>query len=863
MKFYKNLKMNNENDEENIKLFFLEKINKDKTSKTYLTRKIFEEYVKFKNAVNIYIQNNKLTPKNIINKKQEININNYNNIKYWIKMIIISNEINDLSTKKSYSYVNINSKQIAKPLGDLNFPYLYSSKNIKNLKNAKKSLIYSTANNIFQNENLQPGSLEDEKNEEEYTDEVIIEKLKNCYDNDKDLLLKNLQHGPPESFRLITWNIVNNISYLNNLNFIINNINYNSNEIYKLFLLKDLEKSKSDLIYRDIKRTFPLQNYNSINKTKKQLDEACLFNVLKSFWNIDEEIGYCQGMNYITGFLLINTDFNEKKAFFLLISIFSNTFFKRKKNFFSLRGLFIEEFPLLYFYIFIFDDLLSKHIPKLRKLLLDNDITNDVWIIKWFQTAFTVILPIKWSQKLWDNIFSSDFFFIIKFSISLCSAISKDLIQLSEQQLIMDYFRNIQTVPLSYKNPFLEKKFDIDNLLNDARKIKIDIDEYIAKYELESSKGKDFKEKIYKINNIKYFDINYEIKIKKTITTVKARENIKSTNNNIFDNINDLSGIVKNESNKILRLPKNSFGHKNSPSEINNIKLNTNKKLHPKYKLIKKTENPIINKTELNKKLILKNKFSNSNIHNNNNILNNNNKNNESMKVKNQSSRIINNIKNKGITNSSKENKKEKNVIQNKTLNSAKIVNTSNLNPESMNTVANKNNYQKILYIRKKNMAIIPKRNGFSSSNVKQMNNKNNNKTEISDIFNSSKKNLSKEMNKHNNNSKDNEIKVKNTFKNKIMSISILNGNKNNFDNSRNNLVNELKRRKQYLNKQIKYFSTNDSSKFSNSFLYSEKKKIINSNSNSNKKIKESENKKKKININNDNKPVRHIKIQI
>ena len=106
-------------------------------------------------------------------------------------MIIMSNEINNLSTKKSYSYVNINSKQIPKPLGDLNFPYLYSSKNIKN---AKKS--------IFQNNNLQSGSLEKETNEEEYTDEVIIEKLKNCYDNDKELLLQNLQHGPQNSFRL-------------------------------------------------------------------------------------------------------------------------------------------------------------------------------------------------------------------------------------------------------------------------------------------------------------------------------------------------------------------------------------------------------------------------------------------------------------------------------------------------------------------------------------------------------------------------------------------------------------------------------------------------------------------------------------
>ena len=39
------------------------------------------------------------------------------------------------------------------------------------------------------------------------------------------------------------------------------------------------------------------------------------------------------------------------------------------------------------------------------------------------------------------------------------------------------------------------------------------------------------------------------------------------------------------------------------------------------------------------------------------------------------------------------------------------------------------------------------------------------------------------------------------------MSISILNGNKNNGENSsRNNLLNELKRRKQYLSKQINRF---------------------------------------------------------
>ena len=204
-------------------------------------------------------------------------------------------------------------------------------------------------------------------------------------------------------------------------------------------------------------------------------------------------------------------------------------------------------------------------------------------------------------------------------------------------------------------------------------------------------------------------------------------------------------------------------------------------------------------------------------------------------------------------------------ILQNKTLNYCKLVSSSNLNYDSMNTMINKNNGQKILFSRKKNLGVVPKRNGFSSTYIKSMNNKNSsNKTDISDLFSSSKKNLSKEMRNHNNSKENEKIKTKNTFKNKIMSISILNGNKSNIDtNSRNNLVNELNRRKQFLNKQIKYFSTNDSSKISNcSFMHTEKKKLINSNSSSNNNFRENDNSHKKNN-NNESKPIKHIKIKI
>ena len=861
--------MNNENDEEKIKILFIDKILKSKKSETHLATKIFEEYVKCKNAVNIYLQSNQAQNKSIPNKKHQKNIYKYTNIKYWIKMIIKpeDNENNILMSKKSYSYANIkSSEQVPKPLGDINFPMLYYYKNIKNEKN---SSIYSTTSNIFNYTIIEP------KNDNDifYNDEKIINKLKEYYNNFPQDFIHSMQNGLPNSFRLISWNIINNINiYSNDINFVINNNIYNANNLYKKFLLKFLDKAKSDLIYRDIKRTYPLQNYDSINKTKKDNDEKSLYNILKAFWNIDEEIGYCQGMNYISGFLLLITDFDEKSAFFLLISIFSETFIKRSKYNFSLRGLFIEEFPLLYFYIFIFDDLLNKHLPKLKKHLIEYDIPNDVWIIKWFQTAFTILLPINWTKKLWDNIFCSDFFFIIKFSISLCFFLSKDILGLNDTQLIMDYFRNIQKVPMNYTNEFLENKFDINNLLDKAKKINIDIKTYFEKYKNHNEKGKKFYENIHKINNIKYFEININtnnnsnFSIKKTNTTVKESTKAKIKHNNILPNIN----LNSNGSNKLLKFPKHSFASKSNSSDINNIKLNSNKRLCAKYKLMKKNEN--INKVDYNKKLIIKNKLSNSNIRNSNNNsinlnINNININNNiitEIKSKNNSPKI-NSLKIKELLiNTSTEPKKEKLIIHTKQFNN-NINNNSNINinSESMNTMVNKNHYQKILYKRKKNMGNIPKRNGFSSSNIKQMQKKNSsNKTnEISEILNSSKKNISKE---------NSDIKVKSTImKNKLASISILNTNKNNLENnSRNNLINELKRRKQYLNKQIKYFLTNDSAKLSNSsFFNSDKKKIIGSNSNSKNNIKENEknNGNKKINhqIHKDTKPTKYIKISI
>lgn len=63
-------------------------------------------------------------------------------------------------------------------------------------------------------------------------------------------------------------------------------------------------------------------------------------------------------MNYIAGFLLIVSGGNEEEAFWTFVYL-------SKDPKFQLLGLFEDNFPLVYFLLYIFWDLLKKHDKKL------------------------------------------------------------------------------------------------------------------------------------------------------------------------------------------------------------------------------------------------------------------------------------------------------------------------------------------------------------------------------------------------------------------------------------------------------------------------------------------------------------------
>lgn len=139
-----------------------------------------------------------------------------------------------------------------------------------------------------------------------YTDKCLEEKLRSFYNNDKLKFKEKLFKGPPDCFRALSWLVVCEIPLERNIN------------IYHNYLAQDLEEEQKDLIIQDVVRTSANINMNREEKIKIRIS---LYNVLKSFFNLDENFRYHQGTSYIVIFLLFIFEENRLDTFYMLISL--------------------------------------------------------------------------------------------------------------------------------------------------------------------------------------------------------------------------------------------------------------------------------------------------------------------------------------------------------------------------------------------------------------------------------------------------------------------------------------------------------------------------------------------------------------
>ena len=508
---------------ENLQYMKIEGENESSLEKSYnIIKNILFEYKLYKNIIsesqNIIINNK--DNKNTINKtikefsKEELiemNKKNYN-----------KNILNDIEHKinRIKKWVKM-SKYSPKETQNINIPKDNDTKNNK----------LNKINNKFILSN--------------YADIKIEKGLFLYYKNKPSKFFRRIKKGPPDCFRWCSWCIINFLPQERN------------NIIYENYTNMSLEKENKDRIIRDIERTFSHQKKNK-NELRKM--EKSLYKILKSFWNLDRDIGYCQGMNLIVGFILILSNFNERDSFFLLSSMFSNTFKSRKKYEYNIRGLFYEEFPLLNLLNYIFENLLEHNFSNLKRHLDKLGITIDLWMSRWFHTLFIIVLPINWCKRVWDNIFSENIFFLVKFGICFTQMIQDDILKMEEEEQILNYFKKYEKFSLCYDNEELNKKCDLNKIILKSQKINIDIEFFLKNYEKINS---SFNQKLNEINDIKY-KFNTQFIKKETHSTILFSDD------DIINTKKDLENSLKNNSINIKKEEENEIDFGMINVEINN-----------------------------------------------------------------------------------------------------------------------------------------------------------------------------------------------------------------------------------------------------------------------------------------------------
>ena len=508
---------------ENLQYMKIEGENESSLEKSYnIIKNILFEYKLYKNIIsesqNIIINNK--DNKNTINKtikefsKEELiemNKNNYN-----------KNILNDIEHKinRIKKWVKM-SKYSPKETQNINIPKDNDTKNNK----------LNKINNKFILSN--------------YADIKIEKGLFLYYKNKPSKFFRRIKKGPPDCFRWCAWCIINFLPQERN------------NIIYENYTNMSLEKENKDRIIRDIERTFSHQKKNK-NELRKM--EKSLYKILKSFWNLDRDIGYCQGMNLIVGFILILSNFNERDSFFLLSSMFSNTFKSRKKYEYNIRGLFYEEFPLLNLLNYIFENLLEHNFSNLKRHLDKLGITIDLWMSRWFHTLFIIVLPINWCKRVWDNIFAENIFFLVKFGICFTQMIQDDILKMEEEEQILNYFKKYEKFSLCYDNEELNKKCDLNKIILKSQKINIDIEFFLKNYEKINS---SFNQKLNEINDIKY-KFNTQFIKKETHSTILFSDD------DIINTKKDLENSLKNNSINIKKEEENEIDFGMINVEINN-----------------------------------------------------------------------------------------------------------------------------------------------------------------------------------------------------------------------------------------------------------------------------------------------------
>lgn len=155
---------------------------------------------------------------------------------------------------------------------------------------------------------------------------------------------------------------------------------------YYIQLLTEVSKYP-DLFFtcidKDIPRTMPDDHPLQLS----------LKNVLYAYAIRNPSLLYCQGMNYIVGFLLINK-FNEEEAFWFMVQLVQDTVMPD----------YFKDLSTISVTVQVFEDIMTEVFPQLAAEMQEVGMESGIFLVGWYICLFTKGFINSVSQHLLQQI---------------------------------------------------------------------------------------------------------------------------------------------------------------------------------------------------------------------------------------------------------------------------------------------------------------------------------------------------------------------------------------------------------------------------------------------------------------------------
>ena len=191
-----------------------------------------------------------------------------------------------------------------------------------------------------------------------------------------------------------------------------------------------------------------------------------MFNLLKAYSLLDQEVGYCQGLSFVAGILLLHLD-SEDEAFELMRHLLFN---------FGLRKQYLPSMNALHLQLYQITRLLRDYELDIFNHFDHLDISPSLYAAPWFLTLFASQFPLGFVARLLDLIFLHGIEAIFRVSLKLLTYHKVALLQCSSLELTMEFLRS-RLMKIQDK--------DLPHLFEDS--MSLDLRNKLIEYEIEYS----------------------------------------------------------------------------------------------------------------------------------------------------------------------------------------------------------------------------------------------------------------------------------------------------------------------------------------------------------------------------------------